>query len=113
MENEQSQESSANVSIAGCLIPAFWMLGGNGIIAVCAVSIASQSTATIGIVDAFYWLTAACLIGARYIDIRYLNGRTAEGTSATMAHWQRYALIVLVASTVVWITAHLIPGIGP
>ena len=34
MENEQSQESSANASIAGCLIPAFWMLGGNGIIAV-------------------------------------------------------------------------------
>ena len=112
MENEQTEDRAANTSIVGCLIPVFWMLAGNGILAVCAVAIASKGTGDFAAVDVFYWLTVGCLVAARYADVRYLGGRTTEGTPATMAHWRRYALIVIVASTVVWITVHLIPGIG-
>ncbi len=112
MENEQTPESAANTSIVGCLVPVFWMLAGNGILAVCAVAIASKGIGIFSLLDVFYWLTVGCLVAARYADIRYLGGRTTDGTSATMAHWRRYALILVVAVTVVWITAHLIPGIG-
>ncbi len=55
---------------------------------------------------------AGCLVAVRYADIRYLGGRTAEGVPATMAHWRRYVLVLMVASTAVWLTAHIIPGFG-
>lgn len=112
MQSEPIQRADANTSLAGCLVPAFWMLGGNGILAVCAVAIASRGIGIFGFVDVLFWFTVGCLVAVRYADIRYLGGRTAEGTPATMAHWRRYALVLTVASTAVWLTAHAIPGFG-
>ena len=110
METEQSEERSDNTSLVGCLIPAFWMLAGNGILAICALAMIGKGF-SFGFLDAFYWLTVCGLIGARYADVRYLGGRTVEGAPTTMAHWRRYSAIVDAVSAFLWIVLHLIPDL--
>jgi hypothetical protein len=111
MENQRREDGVCDASILGCLIPTFWMLVGNGILALCAVAIAA-GTAVFGATDLLYWLTVVCLLGARYADIRYLGGKTADGEPATMAHWRRYAVILGAVSVAIWIVAHLVPDLG-
>ncbi len=112
MENDRSEERPAETtSLLGCLIPTFWMLLGNGLLALCALAIAAGTT-PFSAADVLYWLTVVCLLAARYVDIRYLKGRTAEGAPATMAHWRRYAMVLSAVSAVVWIGAHLTPDFG-
>ena len=111
MEDHPEEDASETTSLLGCLIPAFWMLVGNGLLALCALAIASGSAA-FSVADLFYWVTVACLLGARYADIRYFGGRTSEGKPATMAHYWRYCFILCGVSAVVWIVVHLIPGVG-
>ena len=112
MQDERTEDHTANGSIVGCLIPAYWILVGNGILALCAVAIVGKGTALFSIADVFYWLAVGSLLAARYADIRYLTGHTAEGALATMAHWRRYAVILVAVSTVLWIVVHLIPDLG-
>ncbi len=95
MENNGPDPGPTNASLLGCLIPMFWMLVGNGILALCAVAIVGGETDLFGVADVFYWLTVGSLVTARYVDIRYLSGRTAEGKPATMAHWRRYSIILI------------------
>lgn len=111
MQDEQKEDGPANASVLGCLIPAFWMLVGNGVLAVCALAIAAGET-SFGVADACYWITVACLLAARYADIRYFSGKTSEGKPATMAHYRRYSVVLCAVSGVVWGAVHLIPGIG-
>lgn len=109
VENDRSEDRPANTSLLGCLIPVFWMLVGNGLLAFCALVIAANQTSFLSAADALYWITVGCLLAARYTDVRYLGGRTSEGTPATMADWRRYAIVLAAASIVVWIVAHLMP----
>ena len=111
MKAEQSENRGNSASVAGCLIPAFWMLAGNGILAFCALAMIGKGFA-FGLLDAFYWLTVCGLIGARYADVRYLGGRTAEGAPATMDHWRRYTLIVVAVSVILWVVVHSVPDLG-
>ena len=111
MQDEQTEETPANASVLGCLIPTFWMLIGNGILALCALAIAAGE-ASFSVADVFYWITVGCLLAARYADIRYFAGKTSEGKPATIAHFWRYGTILCVVSVVVWIVVHLIPGLG-
>jgi hypothetical protein len=57
-------------------------------------------------VDAAYVAVIAGMLFLRYVDIRYLNGRTASGQAATMAHWRRYAVILTVIAAALWALAH-------
>lgn len=111
MQDEQKEDGPANASVLGCLIPTFWMLVGNGLLALCALAIAAGET-SYGVADVLYWITVGCLLATRYADIRYLAGKTSEGKPATMAHYRRYTIILIVVSAVVWIVVHLIPGVG-
>lgn len=48
-------------------------------------------------------LTLASLVFVRYIDIRHLNGGTGEGTPATMNHWRKYSMFLVIGSLSVWL----------
>jgi len=111
METEQTEDRGNSTSLVGCLIPAFWMLAGNGILAICAVAMIGKGFAT-SLLDGLYWLTVCGLIGARYADVRYLGGRTAEGAPATRAHWRRYSAVVVAVSVALWLVVHLMPDLG-
>lgn len=90
---------------SGCLLRVYWMLLGNALVAVAAYKIAQAENA-FALVDLVYWLIVSTLIGARYVDIRILHGRTGEGQPATMEHWKRYSLKVVGMSVFLWFVAH-------
>jgi len=76
------------------------------------VSMIGRGFGLFGLLDVLYWFTVGCLLAARYVDIRSLGGRTADGAPATMGHWRRYAVVLVVVSAVLWIVVHLIPDLG-
>ena len=107
MENQKYEDHKYDPP-AGCFFRLFWMLVGNAILAICALFIAQNYSGFLTAADAVYWITVGCLLAARYVDIRYLYGLTAEGGPASMAHWRRYAMLVLVASTGLWLVVHVV-----
>jgi hypothetical protein len=103
----EPQEGQPPEGASGCLLRVYWMLLGNALVFLCAYLIV-QAGGALTLVDAVYWLAVAGLLGARYVDVRYMEGRTAEGQPATMRDWQRYRLGVLGASVVLFAAAHAV-----
>jgi hypothetical protein len=48
------------------------------------------------------------LLAARYADIRYFKGTTAEGKPSTLEDWRRYAFILVLSASVAWLTVHFL-----
>jgi hypothetical protein len=97
---------------AGCFLRLFWMMIGNMILLLSVVGISRHPTGGLGLADASYWGIVACLLLARYIDIRYFRGLTADGDPATMADWRRYASVLGAVSTGLWLGAHTLAYYG-
>jgi hypothetical protein len=93
-------------SANGCLLRIFWMMLGNAIVCFCAAAIVTNSTGHLSAADAFYWVTVGCLVGARYVDVRYYDGTTAKGEPATLAHWRWYTIRLVVIAAVGWLVIH-------
>ena len=105
---QQQQERPGRSRPSGCLLRVYWMLLGNALVGLLAYVIAGGD-GTLGPADLLYWLGVAGLVAARYVDIAYLAGETAEGEPATMKHWQRYSLGVLGVAVTLWLAVH---GVG-
>lgn len=97
---------------AGCLLRIFWMMIGNVILLSCAYGIVQHPSSVLSIADVFYWAVVGSLLAARFVDIRHLDGTTAEGAPATMAHWRRYAVLLGIVATVLWLVVHGIAYFG-
>jgi hypothetical protein len=111
MENHKHDEQTYEPP-AGCLLRIFWMLLGNALLAACAFFVLQNRSIFFGLADALYWVTVASLLAARYVDIRHFRGTTAEGEPATMVHWRRYALTIVLVSTCLWVAVHAIAYLG-
>ena len=94
--------------LGGCLLRMFWMIVGNAILAFCVISMIRRDSSFFGLEDALYWSLVGCLLGARYVDIQYFKGQTADGEPASMVDWRRYAVRVGIASVGMWLIAHAI-----
>jgi hypothetical protein len=81
------------------------MVLGNGALFFMAAHIAMTGSA-LSAVDLAFWGTVALLVALRYLDIRGLGGLTATHEPATMSHWRRYAILLLVVSFLAWAIAH-------
>jgi hypothetical protein len=105
MAIEQRQEIQAPEP-AGCL-PALlrfaWMVLGNLALLFCAAFVA-KGTATVAM-DILFFAVAIGLIVIRYVDIAKFKGETSDSKPATLAHWRRYAGLVVVISTGLWALA--------
>lgn len=103
-------QDSKPSQLSGCLVRLFWMGAGNLILALAVIAIAQNHFGSFVLtwIDGFFWLTAAALTIVRYVDIRLLDGATADNQPATMSHWRRYTVTVLAASLVLWVGAHLL-----
>ncbi len=84
---------------------------GNAILALCALVIIQERPDALSAADAVYWVTVVLLLAVRYADVAYLSGRTAHGEPATLAHWTRYAMVLLGGAAGLWIAAHVIAGL--
>ena len=100
IHNQESGSSS--------LARIFWMLIGNVILFFFAMSIYHRHT-ILQFVDLAYWITVLLLILIRYCDIKYLGGLTAQGQPASIAHWRKYIVFLLLIAAGAWLVAH---GLG-
>jgi len=92
----------------GCLsiiVRLTWIFGAS-LLVFGAIFIA-QGTAS-GLSDMLFWLIALGLIIARYVDIRYLKGETADNKPATLQHWRRYSAILLIAAGSLYLLAKIL-----
>lgn len=93
-------------SVGGMLTRIYWMLLGHPVVVAAAYYIASGKTAIL--TNTIFFLLVVSIIAARYIDIKFYRGQTAEGEPATMKHWKKFTFIVLGYSTALWILVYFV-----
>jgi hypothetical protein len=93
------------------LVRLLWMVVGNVVLVVAAISIHHNRTLP-STADVVFWTTVAAMFAIRYIDGRFLRGRTATGEPATPASYRAYAVRLAVVAIMLWVAAHLIPPVG-
>jgi hypothetical protein len=101
--NENAVEPKSNP--LGTIARIYWMLAGYGLLCLTAGSIA-KSGPSLSPRDVAFWVIAVSIIAVRYVDVIYLQGTTADGEPATVAHWRRYAGMVAVVAVALWAAAH-------
>jgi hypothetical protein len=108
MTKQIEQPAEQYDSIFSLIVRTFWMLFGNVIPIVSVVLIFQRKDWKFHTADMVFWGSVAALVLARYLDIKLYNGLTAAGQPASMSHWRKYTVILLLCSTVVWVIAHAI-----
>jgi hypothetical protein len=84
------------------------MFFGNVVLAFSILFIFENRGGFLHTADWVFWIDVASLMLVRYADIRFLNGCTATGARASVAHWIRYAALLIACSTAVWVLAHIV-----
>ena len=92
---------------AGCLIRLYWMIVGNALLFFCAMAIAEGNSSLYAPINALFWILLGTLLAARYVDIRFFDGMTGDGDTATMADFKRYAVLLGLMAVGLWIGAHV------
>jgi hypothetical protein len=106
IQNDQtSDKHGSGLSIIARL---FWMFFGNMTLCISIIFIFQHRGGVFHTADVVFWITAAVLVFVRYLDIKFCGGLTVMGLPASMAHWIKYAAILLISSTAVWILAHAV-----
>jgi hypothetical protein len=106
MSNHGPETTDRQSTAAALFARLWWMLVGNGVLALSAVFILLNTAGFFRAADVVFWCAAVSLVLVRYIDVRFLGGLTATGTAASMRHWIRYTFILAVCSVAVWALAH-------
>ena len=99
-------------SLSGCLLRLFWFFLGNAALVLVAVQLLLQPRGWFSGLDAVYWSVVVLILAARYADIRYYKGTTAEGKPFTLEDWRRYAFILVLSASVAWLTVHFLGAFG-
>ncbi len=94
------------VTGAGCLLRTYWMLAGKALLVLLAIFIAQQKGLDFTYHDLLYWLVTGSVVAARFWDIHYLQGQTADGRPATPQQWRRYSLVLLSVAALFWGLSH-------
>ena len=105
--NVPVQNDTVSSSGLGLLCRLFWFFIGNIILLILAIKIAFPGTKSIAF-DIFYWITTFCLILTRYFDIRFFKGQTAYSEPATMVHWKRYSIFIVLISVGLFVISRAI-----
>ncbi len=108
LKKEIYSENSKQGSGLCILLRIFWMVFGNLILFLIAFTIYEDKKAVLNLRDGIYWIIVLLLIIVRYIDIKYLDGLTAMGSPASMSHWYRYVVGLVICTGLLWGLAHLL-----
>jgi len=92
--------------ILAILARPFWMLLGNFMLMICAANIIMGESNSTRTSDIIFWFAVSAMIIVRFLDIKFLDGLTATGKPATLAHWQKYAIMLIMCSGIIWAAAH-------
>jgi hypothetical protein len=97
---EQSEEG------LGCM-PAltrlFWLFGGTTVLIFCWIyMILGKATLPVYLI---YILATMSLVVVRFVDIKYFKGEKMNSEPASLSHWRRYSLLLLVCAGILFIVA--------
>lgn len=106
MSGRDHQTIGTQSSGLGIIARLWWMFLGNMILFICLVLIYDNTGGFLHAADMVFWVTVASLVLVRYLDIRFLNGRTATDAPASITHWVRYTVLIVACSAAVWALAH-------
>ena len=93
---------------AGFLVRLYWLFIGNVLLFFLLVFIFEKRPPLLSRLDVTYLVAVASLIVARYIDIRFLNGRTGEDKPATMTDLGQYMMIIGPAGVGAWLLVRVL-----
>ncbi len=108
MTKQIDQPTEKYDSVFSLFIRVFWALVGNVILVFTAIVILRHKGEAFHTADIVFWGTAAALVLARYIDIKLWGGTTTTSEPVSTAHWRKYAVLLLICSTAVWVISHAI-----
>ncbi len=106
MSGHNGQTMDRQGTALGFLARFWWMFFGNMFCAFSLIFILLNKGGFFHPADWVFWIIVATLISLRYIDIRFCDGQTATGERASMAHWTRYAALLLAGAVILWGIAH-------
>jgi hypothetical protein len=92
----------------GVIARLFWMFFGNAILFISIIFIFQHEDGMFHTADVVFWITVVALVFVRYLDIKFFGGLTATGLPASMSHWIKYTILLLICSTAVWTLAHAV-----
>ena len=108
--NSPANSSPSNPSeYTGCLpvlLRLFWMGVGNFLLFALALVIGQSKDVLFSRYDVLFAALVLLCILARYLDIAYFQGATADGEPATLRDWRRYSVVLVLVSLVIWAGAH-------
>ena len=96
---------STPASPPGCLplvARLYWLAAGPGGALLCGAYLATTRRGEAGFFDLLFWLLILSTLAVRYLDIRFFQGATSAGEPATMKHWRRYSVVLLVLAAGGW-----------
>ena len=108
MSKQDGQTTDKQGGGLGIVLRLFWMFFGNAILFISIIYIVEHKGGMFHTADVIFCITAAALIFARYLDIKYCSGLTATGLPASMAHLIKYVTLLLIILTAVWVLAHAV-----
>jgi hypothetical protein len=106
MSTQGNQPSDRQRGILALVVRPFWMLFGNFILLIAAVNILFGKNKTSYVSDLVFWVTVVALVAVRFLDIKFLDGLTSTGKPASIRHWERYAVVLVLCSAAIWAAAH-------
>jgi hypothetical protein len=106
MNQQSSSDPSSNSSPAGLLLRLFWMAVGNIVLLIMLIYIGGKDGFGLTTHDAVFWIVAAAMVAARYLDIARYHGGTTYGEPATIRDFRKYAALMALAALSLWAVAH-------
>jgi len=83
-----------------------WMLVGPMVLAAITYNIVTRGVGWLTVWDATYGIVVLLTIAGRWVEMRSGSALTATGEPATIEHFKRYLVILLVVAAVVWVVAN-------
>ena len=108
MKKQNDQPTEKYDNMLGLLARLYWMLVGNMTLFILTIFILMNKGKPFNAADVVFWITVAALVLTRYFDIKLLGGLTVTNQPASMAHWRKYTIFLLIGSTAVWGLLHAI-----
>lgn len=105
---DQDQTAVRPEARKGCLsvlVRLAWIFGGS-VLLFFAFYVAQDNAS--GRADIYFWTFTLALILIRFLDIKFFSAETMDNKPATLKHWSRYSILMLIVSAVLYALAKII-----
>lgn len=108
MSAPANQTTDKQRGVLALLARIFWMALGNFALMICAANILMSESSSTRISDIIFLCVVPAMIIVRFLDIKFLDGQTVTGEPATLSHWRKYTIVLIIISAIIWAVVHMI-----